>query len=90
MAVHPGVFYTATYFAENPTGQPHTAQAIPNVAPGLAAPYLHKTECFCFHRQDFAPHEGREMPLRFTIDPALPPDVKTLSLAYILFDIPNS
>ena len=57
------------------------------VAPGLAAQHFHKTECFCFHRQDFAAGEAREMPLVFTIDPALPPEVGTVSLAYTLFEL---
>jgi hypothetical protein len=86
---HPEAFYTIRYFAENPTGQPHTVQAVPSVAPGVGALYLRKTECFCFRRQTFGPHEGREMPVRFTIDPALPREIHTLSLAYTLFDIPG-
>jgi cytochrome c oxidase assembly protein subunit 11 len=29
------------------------------------------------------------MPLRFVVDPRLPDDVKTLTLAYTLFDVSN-
>jgi cytochrome c oxidase assembly protein subunit 11 len=64
-------------------------QAVPSVSPGLAARYLMKTECFCFHQQAFTPHEKRELPLRFTVDPSLPREVGTLSLAYTLFDAPS-
>jgi cytochrome c oxidase assembly protein subunit 11 len=89
MAVHPGTYYSTRFLARNPTTGGHTVQAIASVAPGLAARYLHKTECFCFRRQAFAAKEERELPLRFTIDPALPPEVGTLSLAYTLFDVPG-
>jgi cytochrome c oxidase assembly protein subunit 11 len=90
MAVHPGAFYTTRYRARNPTSATHTVQAVPSVAPGLAARYLKKSECFCFRQQSFASHEERELPLRFALDPALPPEVETLSLAYTLFDAPGA
>lgn len=89
MAVHPGELYTTRFLARNPTAAPRTVQAVSSVAPGLAAPYLTKIECFCFRRQDFAGHEARELPLRFALDPALPAEVGTLSLAYTLFDVPG-
>jgi cytochrome c oxidase assembly protein subunit 11 len=89
IAVHPGELYTTRFLAQNPTGEAHTVQAVPSVAPGAAAPYLKKVECFCFTRQAFAGHEARELPLRFALDPALPPEVGTLSLAYTLFDVPG-
>lgn len=87
LQVHPGKSYVTHYLAANPTGRAVTVQAVPSVAPGLAAQHFHKTECFCFHRQDFAAGEAREMPLVFTIDPALPPEVGTVSLAYTLFEL---
>src|SRR3546814_1020571 len=33
------------------------AQAVPNIAPAIAARYLRKTECFCFNNQAFARSE---------------------------------
>ncbi len=89
MAVHPGAYYTTSYKARNPTAEQLAVQAVASVAPGAAARYLHKTECFCFRRQGFAAHEERDLPLRFTIDPAIPPEIGTLTLAYSLFDVPG-
>jgi cytochrome c oxidase assembly protein subunit 11 len=89
LAVHPGAFYSTHFLAHNPVAAPRQVQAVANVTPGLAAPYLHKTDCFCFRRQVFAPHETREMGVRFVLDPGLPAEVQTLSLAYSLFDVPG-
>ncbi len=87
MQVHPGEFYRISYFAENKTDQPLVGQAIPSVAPGVAASHFQKIECFCFSRQDFAPHEGRDMPVVFRIDPNLPADVSTVTLSYTFFKL---
>ena len=83
--VHPGVVTEVNYFARNMTGEVVTGQAVPSVAPGLAAKYFSKTECFCFTRQSLGPGEGKEMPLRFVVDPALPENVRTVSLSYTFF-----
>lgn len=85
LRVHPGQLYSTRYLAHNPTKRPMIVRAVPSVAPGVAALYLQKTECFCFTRQVFAPGEKRELPLRFMIDPHVPPEVGTLSLAYTLY-----
>src|SRR5690606_2206055 len=63
------------------------AQAIPSVAPSRAAAYFHNTECFCFTQQVLQPGESVEMAVRFIVDPALPKDVRRLTLAYTLFDV---
>lgn len=85
MRVHPGRAYGTAFLARNPSNRPQVVRAVPSVAPGAAARHLLKTECFCFTRQRFAPAEEREMPLRFTVDPALPEEIGTLSLAYTLY-----
>ena len=87
LRVHPGEVYDTVFVAENPSAERQTIQAVPSVTPGRVAQHLHKTECFCFTRQVFEPGERREMPLRFVIDPELPEDVTTLSLAYTLFNL---
>ena len=87
MEVHPGKLYTATFYAENPTESAVIGQAVPSVAPGIAAKYFQKTDCFCFDQQAFKPREGREMVVRFIIDPELPPEVETVSLAYTLYNV---
>jgi cytochrome c oxidase assembly protein subunit 11 len=87
LEVHPGKLYRADFIAENLTDRELTGQAVPSVAPGYAAKYLRKTECFCFEQQRFAPGETLEMPVRFIIDPALPAHVDTLTLSYTFFDV---
>jgi cytochrome c oxidase assembly protein subunit 11 len=83
--VHPGEVTEVNYYASNKAANPVTGQAVPSVAPGKAAKYFSKTECFCFTRQLLEPGEGKEMPLRFVVDPALPENVKTLSLSYTFY-----
>lgn len=84
--VHPGQYYKVNFYAENKTDNVMVAQAIPSISPGLAAEYFKKTECFCFTEQTFKPREGKTMPVRFAIDPKLPADYKTITLAYTFFD----
>jgi cytochrome c oxidase assembly protein subunit 11 len=86
MRIHPGKLYDATFFAQNLTTGASIAQAVPSISPGGAAKYFHKTECFCFSPQKFAPGEGRDMPVRFIVDPQLPGNVDKLTLAYAIYD----
>ena len=72
-------------YAANKAADAVTGQAVPSVAPGQAAKYFSKTECFCFTRQMLGPGEGKEMPLRFVVDPGLPESVKTISLSYTFY-----
>jgi cytochrome c oxidase assembly protein subunit 11 len=85
--VEPGRLYDTTYFAHNLRDQPIVTRAVPSVAPGLAAQYLKKIECFCFTEQAFGPGEGREMAVTFMVDPALPAHIDTLTLSYALFAV---
>jgi cytochrome c oxidase assembly protein subunit 11 len=84
--VHPGQLFTAEFYARNLTGRDTVAQAVPNIAPSEVAAYFHKTECFCFAPQHFALNEGREMPVRFIIDPSLPRHIDLITLAYTFYD----
>jgi len=83
--VHPGEVTEVNYYAMNKTDNRVTGQAVPSLAPGLAAKYFNKTECFCFTRQSLGPREGKQMPLRFIVDPALPAEVRTVSLSYTFY-----
>lgn len=85
--VHPGEIARLAFYAENKTNRRMTVQAIPSVTPGIVAKYLKKTECFCFEQQTLDGHEGMNMPLLFHLDPDLPPQIKTITLAYTLFDV---
>ena len=84
--VHPGQLYSTEFFARNLTGRATVAQAVPNIAPSMAAAYFHKTECFCFSPQHFKVGEGRMMPVRFFVDTALPSHVDRITLAYTFYD----
>ncbi|ASQ47399.1 cytochrome c oxidase assembly protein [Legionella clemsonensis] len=87
--VHPGEIAKLSFYAENRTNHRMTVQAIPSVTPGIAAKYLKKTECFCFAQQTLNGHEAMDMPLLFHLDTDLPANVKTITLAYTLFDVTN-
>ena len=87
ITVHPGKIARLAFYAENKTNRRMTVQAIPSVTPGIAAKYIKKTECFCFTQQTLNGHEAMDMPLLFHLDPDLPADIKTITLAYALFDV---
>ena len=87
MMVQPGKQYVTSYVATNTLDKKLTGQAVPSVAPGRAAKYFNKTECFCFVQQTFAANETRDMPLVFVVDPYLPEDVDTVTLSYTFFDV---
>jgi len=86
LRVHPGKLYDTEFYARNLTGGPSVAQAVPSISPTEAAQYFHKTQCFCFSPQHFAAGEGRDMPVRFIVDPNLPPNVDRITLAYTFYD----
>jgi cytochrome c oxidase assembly protein subunit 11 len=90
LRVHPGKLYDTNFYAKNLTQQASVAQAVPSISPSVAGKYFHKTECFCFSPQHFAVGEGREMPLRFIVDPHLPSNVDKLTLAYTFYDTTQS
>ena len=87
MKVNPGKVYETTFTARNGSTRAMSGQAVPSVAPGQANRYFNKTECFCFTKQDLAAGETKDMPLRFIVDPDLPKQIRTLSLAYTFFDV---
>ena len=85
--VHPGQLNETSFYAKNMAAHNKVAQAVPSVSPGQAALYFHKTECFCFNEQKFKPNEGKNMPLRFMVDPELPEKIKTLTLSYTFYEL---
>jgi cytochrome c oxidase assembly protein subunit 11 len=86
LRVHPGKLYDTQFFAKNLTGGASVAQAVPSISPTVAAQYFHKTQCFCFSPQHFGVGEGRDMPVRFIVDPSLPANVDKITLAYTFYD----
>jgi cytochrome c oxidase assembly protein subunit 11 len=85
--INPGKAYTVYFWAENLTDRKLVGQAIPSFAPGLAARFLKKTECFCFSSQSFEAREKKKMPVQFLMDPAIPEEYKDVTLAYTFFNI---
>ena len=87
LKVHPGAATNTSFFARNPSDKEMLAQAIPSISPSRAAPFFHKTECFCFNQQDLAAGELVDMPLQFIVDQDLPKDIRTITLSYTFFDV---
>ena len=86
MEVHPGQVYETTYFAKNLSAVPTIGRARPSVAPSIASLHFNKTECFCFTRQEFAPGEARDLPVRFVLSRDLPAEIATVTLSYTFFN----
>lgn len=87
VVVHPGELTTITYEVVNTQARAVQAQAIPSYAPQSATPHFKKVECFCFKQQTLQANEARQMPVVFFIDPALPREVKTITLSYTFFEV---
>ncbi|SHH26463.1 cytochrome c oxidase assembly protein [Massilia sp. CF038] len=87
VTVHPGELTTVMYEVVNTQARTVQAQAIPSYAPQSATPHFKKVECFCFKQQTLGPNEARQMPVVFYIDPAVPREVKTITLSYTFFEI---
>ena len=90
LSVHPGEIHEVRYYAHNTSERNTVGVAVPNIVPAAVSAHFKKVECFCFRQQVLAPGEEREMPVRFIVDPALPPEVTELSLSYTFFDSGNS
>ncbi|MFT7558352.1 MAG: cytochrome c oxidase assembly protein subunit 11 [Flavobacteriales bacterium] len=85
--VHPGQATDTSFFAHNLSTNYMVTQAIPSMIPSNARDYFHKTECFCFNSQLLAPGEQADLGLQFIVDQSIPKSVKSIILAYTLFDI---
>ncbi|NHZ35209.1 cytochrome c oxidase assembly protein [Massilia sp. CCM 8692] len=85
--VHPGELTTVLYEVVNTQNRTVQAQAIPSFAPQLVMQHFKKVECFCFKQQTLQANEARQMPVVFYIDPALPQNVKTMTLSYTFFEV---
>jgi len=83
--VHPGEATRVEYVAKNTTDRDIVGRATPSVAPGIAANYFQKTECFCFTEQVLKAGEEKIMPVVFIVDPAIDEDVHEITLSYTFF-----
>ena len=89
MRVNPGVLSETTYFAENLSDRAIIGQAVPSVAPGVAAKYFRKIECFCFTQQELAAGTRKDLPVQFVVEAGLPADIGTVTLSYTFFESKN-
>lgn len=87
MQVHPGEMAQVVYEVVNTQARSVDAQAIPSYAPQQAAAHFKKLECFCFKQQTLGPNEAKQMQVVFYVDPALPKDIKTITLSYTFFEV---
>jgi len=85
MEVHPGKLYTTYYVATNLGKDERIGHAVPSVAPAGATRYVQKVECFCFEEQLFAGEEEKRMPVLFYVDPELPENIGSVTLAYSFY-----
>lgn len=87
LKIHPGQMYDTQFYVRNQAPEKIVGQAVPSISPGQASLYMQKLECFCFRQQMLEPKADLVMPVRFYIDPALPKDVKTMTLSYTLYNV---
>lgn len=73
-----------TFVAHNLSGLRQSGRAIRQVAPAQADGFLEQTYCFCFAPQVLEGGETRPLVLRFRLDPALPAQITTLAIRYVL------
>lgn len=85
MEIHPGQVYEAMYRVRSTSAEKTLGQAIPSVAPGLAAAHFNKTECFCFSQQALEGYETRDMPLRFVVGNDISEKIEQITLSYTFF-----
>ena len=85
--IQPEANNTMLFYVKNNTQHTMTVQAIPSITHWQAAKHLHKIECFCFRQQTLKAGETLAMPVVFRIDKDIPSDIKTVTLAYTLFDV---
>jgi cytochrome c oxidase assembly protein subunit 11 len=87
-----GEVVTVYYRAINDSARETVGQATYNVTPSTVGGYFAKINCFCFTEQRLKPHERRDMPVVFYVDPALAgdseeDDLNTITLSYTMYPV---
>jgi cytochrome c oxidase assembly protein subunit 11 len=88
--LHLGETKTVEFHVANDSDQPAAAVATFNIQPDLAAQYFNKLSCFCFDETVLKPHESKDLPVVFFVDPALAKDkdiraLTSITLSYTFF-----
>ncbi|MBV9567593.1 MAG: cytochrome c oxidase assembly protein [Hyphomicrobiales bacterium] len=88
--LHLGETKTVEFHVANESDQPAAAVASFNIQPDLAAQYFNKLSCFCFDETVLKPHESKDLPVVFFVDPALAKDkdirsLSSITLSYTFF-----
>lgn len=84
-----GEFIKVEYEFTNHSNRHVVGQAIPRYLPAAAGEYVKKLDCFCFREQSFAPGETKRLPVVFVIDSKMPREIRDITLAYTVFDVPG-
>lgn len=87
-----GQVVTVLFSVTNQSARETVGQASYNVAPPTVGQYFSKINCFCFTEQRLKPHERRDMPVVFYVDPALvadaeQDDLNTITLSYTMYPV---
>ena len=85
--VHPGEQKQVSFHVRNRSEADQISQAIYSVAPGPAALFINKTECFCFKQQPLAAGQGADLTMAFFVDKDLPEHIQTVSMQYTLYNV---
>jgi cytochrome c oxidase assembly protein subunit 11 len=90
VVVRPGELNTTNFYVRNRSAVAVTGQAVPSVAPGQAALYLKKIECFCFEQQELPPNGEMELSVSFIVATDIPENINELTLSYTMFHIADA
>ncbi len=89
--LHPGQKGQANFFARNYDKQTSVmGKAVYDINPPEAGKYFKKIECFCFQQQELGGGQSIDMPLIYWFDPAIPPHIKNITIAYTFFNMESS
>jgi cytochrome c oxidase assembly protein subunit 11 len=90
LRVRLGAVNMTRFYVRNRASTAVVGQAVPSIAPGRAAPYLNKLECFCFSQQRLDAGAEMKMPVKFYVSADLPLQIRTLTLSYTFFPVAGS
>lgn len=90
MDVRVGEQSLISYQGTNISAKQTVGTAVYNVTPDKAGRYFHKTQCFCFNRQELGPGKTAHFPVVFYLDPAMlddpeMDDVTDITLSYTFY-----